>query len=445
MTTYVIGLGHIGLPTALLIAQDREVVGVDIDEDRVESLNRGELPFEEPGMEECFEEVGDRFAARIRLPDEAATETASGDTFVIATPTPLTQATQVADLSSVRQATETVASALSDGDLFVLESTVPPGTSARLVLPILRRGRSRDEAIRFAHCPERALPGDTIVEMVHNDRVIGVTDEESERAVRDVYQFVEAEMFETDPTTAEFVKLIENTFRDVNIALANEIATIAEQNGIDGRRAIELANEHPRVDILSPGPGVGGHCLPVDPRFLTQSVSDSRLIAVSRDINESMVNRTLRLVRGLVGDLRNPTVTVLGVAYKPDIGDTRETPARRFCQLAENEGYIVQVHDPHVEQFPYPLLSLEDALAGSDSVVILTDHSAFSGIDPVEAASHMETTTLVDTRGCVDDTRWHEAGFTVRTLGDGTWRTTEEVAIPASAPFVNYSGVGDDD
>jgi UDP-N-acetyl-D-mannosaminuronic acid dehydrogenase len=401
------------LPTALLLAQDRRVVGVDVDASVVDTLEGGALPFSEPGLPDLLEATGDRFSAQTTVPADA-------DTYVVATPTPLEEVTGVADMQYVREAVETVASRLDPDDLVVLESTVPPGTSSRLVVPLLEESGLEAGEFNYAYCPERAIPGRTVREMVENDRIVGCLDAESQAAVHDLYGYVEGELHATDPTTAEFVKLMENTYRDVNIALANEFATLSEAGGIDGREAIDLANNHPRVDILEPGPGVGGHCIPIDPQFLTQSSTDSRLISVARDINNAMALRTVNHVRELTTAVPDAKLTVLGAAYKGDVADTRRTPTRRVVRLAENEGFDVQVTDPHVEEFERPVDDFGEATDGSDCLVLVTDHEAYDTLDPESLATRMRRPALVDTRGLVDPERWEAAGFAVRRLGDGT-------------------------
>ncbi len=410
--TCVIGLGRIGLPLALLLARDRNVIGVDIDEDHVDSLQAGELPFSEPGLETLFDAAGDSFEAHTEIPDD------SQETYVIVTPTPLEPETRVADLSAVRGAAEAVANVLTPGNMVVLESTVPPGTSKQVVIPTLAEELDPAE-FGYAHCPERALPGNTVEEMVTNHRVIGATDGTSLNDARDLYSFVEGSIHPTDPTTAEFVKLIENTYRDVNIAAANEFAKLAERNGIDGRSAIDLANKHPRVNILTPGPGVGGHCLPIDPQFLTQLTNESRMIGVAREINSSMPAHTLGLVRELLDGEPNRRLTVLGVAYKGDVSDIRETPASRFYRLARNEGYDVRLHDPHVEEYEYELSPFEEAVEGSDCLVVLADHTEYHRLPVERIGELMRGAAIIDTRGLIQERRWTDAGFRIRILGDG--------------------------
>lgn len=424
MTVCVVGLGYIGLPTACLLARSNRVVGVDVDPDKVAVLREGELPFQEPGLNDLFDAVRGRFSAHPSISEARDAVEAEGetpiDTYLVATPTPLDEVTQVPNLEYVQAGVESVAAALRPGDMMILESTVPPGTTDRLVLPLLEQSDAGPGEFNYGYCPERALPGNTIREMVENDRVVGGLDDESNERISDLYRFVEGSIHHTNPLCAEYVKLIENTYRDTNIALANELGKLAEQYGLDGRSAIELANEHPRVDILSPGPGVGGHCLPIDPQFLTQLSDDSRLVSLAREINDTMPVHVLRLVRDLLTDQSDVRITILGVAYKGGVDDTRETPARRFLRLANNEGYDVRVHDPHVESFDYPLSEFDAAIRGSDCLVLITDHPEFTELDPGSVASSMRRSNVLDTRGILDPDRWENAGFTVRRLGDGS-------------------------
>jgi UDP-N-acetyl-D-mannosaminuronic acid dehydrogenase len=407
----VVGLGHIGLPTALLLAREHEVVGVDVDESKVAALESGTVPLDEPGLAELYDEVGANLSVR--------TDIVPADAYVITVPTPLDRRENVADLQYVRAAVESVAEVASAGETVVLESTVPPGTSERLVVPILA---DADERIGYAHCPERAIPENTLHEMTHNDRVVGADSPATADRVRALYEsFSEGTVHTTDPTTAEFVKLAENTSRDVGIALANEFAKLAEGVGVDVHEAIDLANHHPRVEILNPGPGVGGHCITTDPWFLTGTGHDPRLVPLARDINDGMPDHVLGLVRGLVGGTRRPQVAVLGVAYKGNVGDTRETPAGRFIRRAKNEGFDVAVHDPHVESYQEPLVDRVTALDGADCAVVITDHDEFRELGPA-AFEGMKSRNVVDSRNVLDHDALREAGFEVAVLGDGSTR-----------------------
>mgnify|MGYP000870016533 CR=1 FL=1 len=412
MKICVLGLGYIGLPTALLFAaHGANVVGVDVKQSVVDCLNHGNLPFSEPGIESLYGEAKDRFFARID--PEAA------DVFLIAVPTPLDPATKVSDLSYIKNAADMIAPHLHEGNLVILESTVPPGTSERVVIPRLEKSGVAAGEFLYAHCPERAIPGRTLQEMTGNSRIIGGYDRDSTDRATAVYQtFVRGQIYQTDTRTAEFVKLMENTCRDVNIALANEFAQLAEECGINVWEAITLANKHPRVSILNPGPGVGGHCIAIDPWFLTENSTRCRMVATAREVNDSMPNYVLHVARSMLAGIRNPTICVFGVAYKGNIGDTRESPAFKFIQLAENEGYTVRCHDPHVGEFPHSLMDAADAVTGSDCLIILTDHDCFRTIDP--AGLRMRTKLVIDARNILDHEKWTDQGFAVRVLGDGS-------------------------
>ncbi len=409
MKVCVLGLGYIGLPTALLFAaHGSDVVGVDVKRSVVESLNTGVIPFHEPGMDDLFRQAQDRFTA--------ATEPEHADAFLIAVPTPLDPATKVSDLTFVKRAAAMITPYLQEYTLVVLESTVPPGTSERIVIPLFEKSGVLAGDFFYAHCPERALPGRTLHEMVNNSRVIGGYDQASTEHATDLYRtFVKGEIYRTNMKTAEFVKLMENTYRDVNIALANELAQLADECGVNIWEAIEIANRHPRVSLLNPGPGVGGHCIAIDPWFLTETSTRCRMISTAREINDSMPNYVLQIVRGMVQGIRDPVIAVFGVAYKGNVDDTRESPAIKFIQLAENDGYTVQCYDPHVKRFPYPLQPLDEAVANSDCIVVLADHACFREIDP--AAVRMRTKNVVDTRRILDTQRWIDEGFTVSIPG----------------------------
>ncbi|WP_292392356.1 nucleotide sugar dehydrogenase [Methanoculleus sp. UBA303] len=412
MKICVLGLGYIGLPTALLFAaHGADVVGIDVKQSVVDCLNHGNLPFREPGIEDLYREAKERFVAR--------TEPEAADVFLIAVPTPLDPATKVSDLSYVKKAAGSIAPHLSEGDLVILESTVPPGTSERVVIPRLEKSGVAVGDFLYAHCPERAIPGRTLHEMTENSRIIGGYDRESTDRATSIYQtFVRGQIYQTDTRTAEFVKLMENTCRDVNIALANEFAQLAEECGINVWEAITLANKHPRVSILNPGPGVGGHCIAIDPWFLTENSTRCRMVSTAREVNDSMPNYVLHIARNLLAGARDPTISIFGVAYKGNIGDIRESPAFKFIQLAENEGYAVRCHDPYVEKFPYPLVDMADAATGSDCIVVLTDHDCFRAIDP--AGLRMRSKFVIDARNILDHEKWTSHGFAVRVLGDGS-------------------------
>ena len=410
----VLGQGYIGLPTALLFANNgHEVVGIDVNKRVVDTLKAGKMPFEEKG----FQELLDGAIARNSFRAESLVEEA--DAFLVAVPTPFDSEMRMADLKYVISACEMIVPHLRKGNLVIIESTIPPKTCDKQVKQILEKSTLKMcEDFYVSHCPERAIPGNTLHEMVYNDRVIGGVDEKSTQLTAELYSsFVKGNLHLTTSTTAEMIKLMENTFRDVNIALANEFAQIADDYGIDVWKAIEIANKHPRVNILKPGPGVGGHCIAIDPWFLTENANNSSLIMMSRQINDSMPQYVLKMVKEMLAGIENPTITVFGVAYKGDIADTRATPAKKFIKLAEKEGYKVNIYDPFVKEWSYPIMGLEEAVDGSDCIVVLTDHSEFRRMDPREFCGKMHKLNVFDTRNVISKNLWDKNGFFVQTIG----------------------------
>lgn len=411
----VLGQGYIGLPTALLFANNgHEVVGIDVNKRIVDTLKAGKMPFEEQG----FQELLDSAIAKKTFRAESFVEEA--DVFLVAVPTPFDPEMRMADLKYVVSACEMIVPHLRKGNLVIIESTIPPNTCDKRVRHILEKsGLKMCQDFYLSHCPERAIPGNTLYEMVNNDRVIGGVDEKSTQLTADLYSsFVKGNLHLTTSTTAEMIKLMENTFRDVNIALANEFAQIADDYGIDVWKAIEIANKHPRVNILKPGPGVGGHCIAIDPWFLTENANNSSLIMMSRQINDSMPQYVLKMVKEMLAGIENPTITVFGVAYKGDIADTRATPAKKFIKLAEKEGFKVKIYDPFVKEWSYPILGLEEAVEGSDCIVVLTDHSEFREMDPESIKKKMSQSKIVDTRNIISIERWKKLGFEIKVIGN---------------------------
>ena len=421
MKICILGLGYIGLPTAALFStHGHEVVGIDINKNIVETANKGITPFDEPGVSELLQEA---ITSKNLI---AKTEVEEADVFIIAVPTPLDKEMKMAELKYVRSAAEMIYPHLRIDNLVILESTVPPGTCDKLLIPILEKsGLKVSDDFYLAHCPERAIPGNTIYEIVHNDRIVGGIDKKSAELAKSLYScFVGGKFYLTNTITAEFVKLMENTFRDINIALANEFAQIAEECGINAWEAIELANKHPRVNVLKPGPGVGGHCIAIDPWFLTENSTRCRIVSLAREINNGMPNHVLQIVKGVLKGVKNPIITVFGVAYKGGVDDTRETPALKFIKLAENEGYKVKVHDPHVKEFEYEVLSLEEAVRDSDCIVLITDHPEFKEISPAKIFGLMRNRNVVDTRNTLNYGTWKRRGFSVKILGMGDYEKT---------------------
>lgn len=413
----VMGLGYIGLPTAAMFAtHGKRVLGVDVNASVVETLRRGEIHIEEPGLAAFVQ------AALTSGHLEVSTEPAPSDVFILAVPTPC-RADHKPDVQYVESAARMVVPFLRPGNLVILESTSPPGTTVGLI-PILEESGLRvGEDILLAHSPERVLPGRILTELVQNDRVIGGHNEAAAEAGALLYRaFVTGEILLTDATTAELVKLMENTFRDVNIALANEFGRVAAAVGIDVHEAIALANHHPRVNILKPGPGVGGHCIAVDPWFIVDAAPEvTPLIQTARRVNDSQPAHVVDLIEQAVSGISPLTIAVLGLAYKADIDDLRESPSMEIVHLLEERGFDLRLHDAHATALPNgtPLThDLNDVLADVDALVILTDHAVYRDLRPEDLPA-MRHRVVFDTRDCLDAAIWRAAGFAVHQLGVG--------------------------
>ncbi|MBI2266662.1 MAG: nucleotide sugar dehydrogenase, partial [Armatimonadetes bacterium] len=352
--------------------------------------------------------------------------------FIISVPTPITD-DKKADLRYVMDASSSIVPHLRRENLVILESTVPPGTLEETVAPILEQSGLRPgEDFHLAHCPERVIPGRVIVELMENDRVIGGINKVSAEKARELYRsFVRGNIFLTSARTAEMVKLMENVFRDVNIALANELALIAEDQGIDVWEAISLANKHPRVNIHQPGPGVGGHCIAVDPWFIVEGNPDlARLIRSSRAVNDSMPDHVVKTVASCFGEPSGKVIAVLGVAYKANVDDARESPALPIIISLKAMGFEVRIHDPLVSDFSFDLEPLESVLDQADCLILLTNHEDYRDLTPEKASGLMRGRTVIDTRGFLAADAWERAGFEARTLGRGS--TRGEPAISTS-------------
>ncbi|MFC8798177.1 UDP-N-acetyl-D-mannosamine dehydrogenase [Promicromonospora sp. NPDC057138] len=403
----VIGLGYIGLPTAAILADSGlSVVGIDVNLDTVDAVNRGEVPFVEPDLAGYVK--GAVSAGKLRAVDSPE----PAEAFIVAVPTPI-GGDHEPDLSYIQAAVKALAPMLAGGELVILESTSPPGTTRQLADWILdeRPDLSLDAAdgrpvIHVAYCPERVLPGRVMVELVTNDRIMGgLTSEAAERA-RDLYQvFCQGEILLTDSVTAEMAKLVENSFRDVNIAFANELSVIADRIGIDVWELIRLANRHPRVNILQPGPGVGGHCIAVDPWFIVDAApEEARLIRTAREVNDAKPRWVLHKVLDAVAGTESPVIAAYGLAFKPNIDDLRESPAVEIVRdMAVTFPHAeVLVVEPHVEAVPDQLAQFDnvrlvdasEALERGDVQVLLVDHTAFRGL-----AGELAAGRLIDTRG----------------------------------------------
>jgi UDP-N-acetyl-D-mannosaminuronic acid dehydrogenase len=325
------------------------------------------------------------------------------------------------DLRYVAQASATIARQLRGEELVVLESTVPPGTVENVIVRAFENEGKDPDRFHIAHCPERVIPGAIVHELRRNARVIGGRRAVDAQKAAELYaSFCIGEICCTDCKTAELVKVVENTFRDVNLAFANELALLAQALGVDVWEVIALANKHPRVNVLRPGPGVGGHCIPVDPTFLSDANPFvTELIQTARRVNERMPHVVVRLADELLAVSGAATkIALLGAAYKADVDDTRESPAQDIARLLLERRREVSIYDPIAKQFDYPLSpTIEAAVTGADAIVLVTDHQAFADLNPLRLAPLMRRRLLVDTRNLLDRERWASAGFVVRTLG----------------------------
>lgn len=411
MKICVIGLGYIGLPTALLLSEHHDVFGCDINTELVEKVNEKVIPFCEDGLEDKLEKSSIK----------AFTHPVEADAFLICVPTPFDKEVRMADLRFVKSAVESIVPYLQKGNLVVIESTITPGSCEKVICPIIQKsGLKVGDDISLSHCPERAIPGKTFDEMVYNDRIVGGFDAKSTDLTEILYRsFVKGNIFKTSVRTAEFVKLMENTFRDVNIALANELAILSEEIGIDVWEAIALANKHPRVNIHTPGPGVGGHCIAIDPWFLTESTVKAKIIETAREINDNMPSYILAKAKNVINahNINAPVVSIFGVAYKGNIDDTRETPALKLIKLCEKEGWDVKIFDPYVDHFEYTLSSIKDATQNSDMIIIETDHDFYRTLNAEYLSKLMRNRIILDTKNILNQSEFETYNFEIHILG----------------------------
>jgi UDP-N-acetyl-D-mannosaminuronic acid dehydrogenase len=415
MEVAVLGLGYIGLPTAAMLANaGHRVYGVDVNQRLLGQIVSGceHLAEEEVRTLALSALAGQRLTVSATMPQTA-------DAYIICVPTPTVA--HKPDLHYVDEAARSVASRAKKGDLIVLESTVPPGTVENVIIPELERAGVNLDDVHVAHCPERVIPGRIVQELRHNARVVGGRRPIDAELARQLYaSFCRGEICVTDCTTAELVKVVENTYRDVNLAFANELAVLAEALGVDAWEVIRLANKHPRVNVLKPGPGVGGHCIPVDPHFLSNANPFvTELIQTARRVNERMPHVVVRLVDEILLPMQvGSKIALLGAAYKADVDDTRESPAAAVVNLLLQRRHRVSVYDPIAQTFEYLLSpTLEDAVCGCDAIVLITDHREFLEIDPSTIGPLVRRKSVVDARNFLDREKWEAAGFAVRTLG----------------------------
>ena len=446
----VLGLGYIGLPTASTFAVNGlRVLGVDTNTEVVQTLQNGNIHIHEPGLRDLVSHAiqSGNFSASTQ-PEEA-------DAFLIAVPTPFRehrlgehngQKYKLADMSAVTSATEAIVPFLRKGNLVVLESTSPPRTTVDLVKPILERsGLKAGVDFHLCYSPERVLPGQILRELVENARVVGGVTRESAKAGHDLYAaFVKGKIIETDATTAEMVKIMENTTRDVNIALANEFSRLAERFGVDVWEAISLANLHPRINILNPGPGVGGHCISVDPWFFVEAAPElTPLIYSARNVNDAQPHFVVEKMKqafsvqtagprktSLWDDGQNATgntligkrIAALGLAYKADVDDLRESPAAEVVRLLQKGGAQVIVWEPLKPNGNLEGIQMasdfDHAIREADAILLLVKHTEFAKISPHELRSKTKARVALDVVNAWNKDEWQNAGFLLHRLGD---------------------------
>jgi len=378
-TLAVIGLGYMGLPISSLLGQaGYSVTGVDLCKEKVDSINRGECPFDEIGMPELVKKVVEQGFLK------ASTSIPSSETYLVAVPTPYKSTSQgkSCDRSYVFAAVDAIAKVAKEGQTLIIESTISPKTS----LEVEKRLQEKGLYLDVVHCPERAIPGQTLHELVHNDRIIGASSETTQQKVKAIYQsFVDGKVFLTDLTTAECVKLVENTSRDVSIAFANELTQVCEELNVDVNEVIKLANRHPRVNVLNPGPGVGGHCIPIDPWFLVENTKAGDFIRLARQVNDQRPYVIADKVIQKLQQRKGTKIGILGVAYKPNVDDCRETPAEPILEHFRANRFTVKYHDPHVPQWQCDRIdSIQEITVWADILVIVTGHECYKDLPTQE-------------------------------------------------------------
>ncbi|MDD4036124.1 MAG: nucleotide sugar dehydrogenase [Bacilli bacterium] len=393
MKICVIGLGYIGLPTAAMFASHGvDVTGVDISPKIVDTINAGNIHIEEPGLGEIVKDV----VAKGRL--HATIEPEEADVFIIAVPTPNNDDQYLScNLDHALSATKSVMPHLRKGNVIIIESTIAPRTTEDYIKPIIEEaGFVIGKDIYLAHCPERVLPGQILDELVNNNRIVGgITAKCAEKASNIYKTFVKGEIIKTEAKTAEMSKLMENTYRDVNIALANELTKICNSLDINVLDVIEMANKHPRVNILTPGPGVGGHCLAVDPYFIYAKAPElAKIIKLARDTNRSMPNFVAENVEKILEHDTSKIISVFGVSYKPNVDDMRESPSLEIVKILNEKGYETRIHDPHIKNPEF--YDFDSSLKGSDMLLCLVGHNEFKSIDMKKLSTLMKKVIVLD-------------------------------------------------
>ena len=400
----VVGLGYIGLPTALMLASHGvEIVGTDYNEELVKTLNSGKTTFKEEGLDELF---SDALKAGIKF----STEYQVTDTYIVSVPTPYDKFSKKIDACYVISAVESVMNVCPKGATVVIESTVSPGTIDKYVRPAIEsKGFTIGKDINLVHAPERIIPGNMVYELLHNNRTIGADDKAVGEKIKEIYSsFCQGEIEVTDIRTAEMTKVVENTFRDINIAYANELAKICRSDDMDVYEIIRIANKHPRVNILTPGPGVGGHCISVDPWFLVGDYPGlANIILAARKINDSMPDFVLKRIRNIMKENNMNDVSRVGfygLTYKENVDDTRESPTMQMLDSMEKHlcGHLVKVYDPFVEKdiVPNQMHNLDEFLDAVDLVVLLVGHDEIkNNMDKLKGKVILDTRKICDIEG----------------------------------------------
>lgn len=394
----VMGLGYIGLPTASMLAtKGHQVLGVDVSEHAVTTINSGRIHIIEPDLDILVRSAVNSGNLKASLTPE------EGDTFIIAVPTPFMEVDgnpKAPDLTYVESATRAIVPFLRPGNLVILESTSPVGTTEFIYKTIVEMRPELEGKIHAAHCPERVLPGHILRELVDNDRIVGGLTKAANDQAKELYKsFCNGAILLTDSKTAELSKLVENSFRDVNIAFANELSVICDHLGINVWETIALANRHPRVNILQPGPGVGGHCIAVDPWFIVSSAPEhARLIRTAREVNDAKPHWVINKVKAKAERFKKPVIGCLGLTFKANIDDMRESPSLEIVKdlMAQDVGKILAC-DPNVQanKVDFPLHELKQVLKEADILLLLVDHAEFKEIDP----DTIKDKVVIDTRG----------------------------------------------
>lgn len=407
-------MGYIGLPTATMFScYGHKVIGVDVNEKVVNNINKGKIIIEEPNLEEIVEDVvkkGNLIASI--SPKES-------DVFIISVPTPIKD-DKTSDMSYVISATKSIIKYLKEGNIVVLESTSPVGTTEEVVKPIIEEsGLKVGRDIMLGYCPERVIPGKIIYELKNNDRVIGGIDKKSAEEIRKIYKtIVDGNIYLTDCKTAELCKLIENTYRDVNIALSNELLLICDKLNINVWEVIEYSNKHPRVNLHTPGPGVGGHCLAVDPWFIIEKEPElSNIIKSSRLLNDSVPEYVYNKIDKILQKDKSKKITILGITYKANTDDMRESPIIKLIDKLLKNNYNVKVFDPYIKDFQINCQSILEACKDSDLLILGVNHDYFKNLPLDEIKTTMKGNLILDTRNFLDKEEVEKSGFIYKLLG----------------------------